>query len=123
LTGQLQAMLDAQGQALDWVQSRLGRPSALVAAHRVSTLQLQQRMHQALSKRMPMLGQKSAAAQTALMRVVQSEAASKRQSQQQLGWRCITSTLAWYCSGVMLGSPTNKTNPSHRSTNCRLSRR
>ena len=87
LTGQLQAVLDAQGQALDWVQSRLGRPSALVAAHRVSTLHLQQRMQQSLSKRIQMLGQKSAAAQTALMRVVQSEAASKRQSQQQLGWR------------------------------------
>lgn len=87
LTGQLQAVLDAQGQALDWVQSRLGRPSALVAAHRVSTLHLQQRMQQSLSKRTQMLGQKSAAAQTALMRVVQSEAASKRQSQQQLGWR------------------------------------
>ena len=87
LTGQLQAVLDAQGQALDWVQSRLGRPSALVAAHRVSAVQLQQRMQQSLSKRIQMLGQKSAAAQTALMRVVQSEAASKRQSQQQLGWR------------------------------------
>ncbi|CAN1513131.1 XseA Exonuclease VII, large subunit [Burkholderiaceae bacterium] len=87
LTGQLQAVLDAQGQALDWFQSRLGRPSALVAAHRVSTLHLQQRMQQSLSKRIQMLGQKSAAAQTALMRVVQSEAASKRQSQQQLGWR------------------------------------
>ena len=87
LTGQLQAVLDAQGQALDWVQSRLGRPSALVAAHRVSAVHLQQRMQLSLSKRMQMLGQKSAAAQTALMRVVQSEAASKRQSQQQLGWR------------------------------------
>ena len=87
LTGQLQAVLDAQGQALDWVQSRLGRPSALVAAHRVSAVHLQQRMQQSLSKRIQMLGQKSAAAQTALMRVVQSEAASKRQSQQQLGWR------------------------------------
>ena len=87
LTGQLQAMLDTQGQALDWVQSRLGRPSALVAAHRVSAVHLQQRMQQSLSKRIQMLGQKSAAAQTALMRVVQSEAASKRQSQQQLGWR------------------------------------
>jgi exodeoxyribonuclease VII large subunit len=87
LTGQLQAVLDAQGQALDWVQSHLGRPSALVAAHRVSAVHLQQRMQQSLSKRIQMLGQKSAAAQTALMRVVQSEAASKRQSQQQLGWR------------------------------------
>ena len=87
LSGQLQGVLDAQGQALDWVQSRLGRPSALVAAHRVSAVHLQQRMQQSLSKRMTMLGQKSAAAQTALMRVVQSEAASKRQSQQQLGWR------------------------------------
>jgi len=48
---------------------------------------LQQRMQLSLSKRIQMLGQKSAAAQTALMRVVQSEAASKRQSQQQLGWR------------------------------------
>ena len=87
LSDQLQAVLDAHGQALDWVQSRLGRPSALVAAHRVSTLQLQQRMHQALSKRMQMLGQKSAVVQTALMRVVQSNAASKRQAQQQLAWR------------------------------------
>jgi exodeoxyribonuclease VII large subunit len=59
----------------------------MVAAHRVSTLQLQQRMHQALSKRVQMLGQKSAAVQTALMRVVQSQAASQRQAQQQLGWR------------------------------------
>jgi len=87
LSDQLHAVLDAQGQALDWVQSRLGRPSAMVAAHRVSTLQLQQRMHQALSKRVQMLGQKSAAVQTALMRVVQSQAASQRQAQQQLGWR------------------------------------
>ncbi|MEY3654545.1 MAG: hypothetical protein RL739_2715 [Pseudomonadota bacterium] len=87
LTGQLQAVLDAQGQALDWVQSRLGRPSAMVAAHRVSAVHLQQRMQLSLSKRLQILGQKSAAAQTALMRVVQSEAASKRQSQQQLGWR------------------------------------
>jgi len=87
LSDQLHAVLDAQGQALDWVQSRLGRPSAMVAAHRVSTLQLQQRMHQALSKRVQMLGQKSAAVQTALMRVVQSQASSQRQAQQQLGWR------------------------------------
>lgn len=87
LADHLQAMLDAQSQALDWVQSRLGRPSALVAAHRVSAVHLQQRMQQSLSKRIQMLGQKSAAAQTALMRVVQSEASSKRQSQQQLGWR------------------------------------
>jgi exodeoxyribonuclease VII large subunit len=87
LTGQLQAVLDAQGQALDWVQSRLGRPSALVAAHRVSAVHLQQRMQQSLSKRMQMLGQKSGLVQTALMRVVQSDGALKRQAQQQLAWR------------------------------------
>ena len=87
LTGQLQAVLDAQGQALDWVQSRLGRPSALVAAHRVSAVHLQQRMQQALSKRMQVMGQKTSFAQTALMRVVQSDGALKRQAQDQLAWR------------------------------------
>ena len=87
LTGHLQAVLDAQAQALDWVQSRLGRPSALVAAHWVSAVHLQQRMQQALSKRMQVMGQKTGLAQTALMRVVQSDGALKRQAQQQLAWR------------------------------------
>jgi exodeoxyribonuclease VII large subunit len=87
LTDQLQTVLDAQAQALDWVQSRLGRPSALVAAHRVGAAHLQQRMQQALSKRIQMLGQQTGLAQTALMRVVQSDGARKRQAQDQLAWR------------------------------------
>jgi exodeoxyribonuclease VII large subunit len=87
LTDQCQAALDARAQALDWVQSRLGRPSALVALHRVGAMQLQQRMHQALTHRMQLLGQKTALVQTALMRGVQSEATKKGQAQQQMAWR------------------------------------
>jgi len=87
LTGQLQAVLDARAQALDWVQSRLGRPSALVASHRVGVMHLQQRMHQALTQRMQSLGQRTALVQTALMRGVQSETSIKRLAQQQLAWR------------------------------------
>jgi exodeoxyribonuclease VII large subunit len=58
-----------------------------VAAHRVSAVHLQQRMQQALSKRMQVMGQKTSFAQTALMRVVQSDGALKRQAQDQLAWR------------------------------------
>ena len=58
-----------------------------MAAHRVSAVHLQQRMQQSLSKRMQVLGQKTGLAQTALMRVVQSDGALKRQAQEQLAWR------------------------------------
>jgi exodeoxyribonuclease VII large subunit len=87
LSDQGQAALDARAQALDWVQSRLGRPSALVAAQRVGALHLQQRMRQALQQRMQMLAQKTSLVQTALMRGVQSKATRQREAHQQMAGR------------------------------------
>ncbi|NBS09010.1 MAG: exodeoxyribonuclease VII large subunit [Betaproteobacteria bacterium] len=87
MSDQFRSVLDGHGQTLDWIQSRLGRPSNVVASHRLQMLQLQQRLTQSLGRRMQLQRQGLDRMQDATVRQLQSDWNAKCQRLQQLAWR------------------------------------
>ncbi len=87
MSDQFRSVLDGHGQTLDWIQSRLGRPSNVVASHRLQMLQLQQRLTQSLGRRMQLQRQGLVRMQDATVRQLQSDWSAKCQRLQQLAWR------------------------------------
>ncbi len=87
MSDRFKAVLDEHGQTLDWVQSRLGRPSQVVSTHRLQSLQLQQRLTQGLGRCVQLQRQELAQLKESSLRQWQSVWLAKRQGLQQLEWR------------------------------------
>ncbi len=87
LSDRFKTVLDGHGQNLDWIQSRLGRPSHVVASHRLQMQKLEQSLTQAMHKHVQQQHQSLVHWQAVVVRQLQSDWSSKCQGLQRLEWR------------------------------------